>query len=519
MIDLERTEDDIEDLLYEVDFQAKCESPYLARYHGSWLWDNKLTIAMEYLGGGTLEEHNRKLIPEAHCAYILGQILRALDYLHRNLKIHRDIKSANFLFTEKGEIKLADFGVAAALSYKKVWRNTFVGTPLYISPEIIESLDYNYKVDIWSLGILAIEIATGSCPRLNQHPMDILYSVPKDPSPQLPGSFSAEFRDFVSRTTEKNPLHRSSAAELLKHPFILSSDKFDRSALKIQKTNSDGQNATHENSWWESYNTQKKPQKTNGPSHAAKEMIKLEFNDLITTETVKTTSKLSRSNSRKSIARFSVARVHTYADVEADDIIDPNISFAPALPPMPDPLERKVTTKIKAIETKTKMQSMPDFSPVKKQKSKRWAMAPKFPDAIVGERSATQLFDDYYDFGTPKLPKKLDKAKSQNSLAHSEFTASLYTQSSVYSMIGSPVHRVQSVKLGNSGIGYPTLKAVSLNNMFSNVPSTRLVKDSCLSSQFLDGLSSHIPKVVHVKTFAMIKFLNGLCFDELIFNL
>lgn len=107
IIDLEKTEDDIEDLLFEVDFQAKCSSPYLAKYIGAWLWDNKLTIAMEFLGGGTLETLiQRNKLSEQMCAYILREILRGLYYMHKSHKIHRDIKPANVLFDDTTKLKL-----------------------------------------------------------------------------------------------------------------------------------------------------------------------------------------------------------------------------------------------------------------------------------------------------------------------------------------------------------------------------------------------------------------------------
>ncbi|KAJ3091576.1 Serine/threonine-protein kinase 24 [Quaeritorhiza haematococci] len=164
VIDLEKTMDDLEDLLAEVDFQAKCDSPHLARYFGSWMWQNKLSIAMEFLGGGTCEElvsfnlkeystaqvprpgseklssnasHSTQLkhtkINEEQCAYIIQEVLKGLNYMHKNLKIHRDIKTANILFDNFGTVKLADFGVAAQLTTNRRFRNTFVGTPVGIS--------------------------------------------------------------------------------------------------------------------------------------------------------------------------------------------------------------------------------------------------------------------------------------------------------------------------------------------------------------------------------------------------
>lgn len=188
---------------------------------------------MEYLGGGTLDELNKSTrLSEKVCSFILREILRALHYMHQNLKIHRDIKPANILFDTNCGVKLADFGVAAQMVLPKIHRNTFVGTPLYLAPEIIVSEKYGVKVDIWSLGVMGIEIATGTVPRGNQHPMDILYAIPIDPPPQLPASFSTEFRHFISQCTVKDPTKRCSAQELLAHPFILQAETFDKSVLR-----------------------------------------------------------------------------------------------------------------------------------------------------------------------------------------------------------------------------------------------------------------------------------------------
>ncbi|KAJ3299992.1 Serine/threonine-protein kinase 24 [Borealophlyctis nickersoniae] len=231
IIDLERTTDDLDDLLAEVDFQAKCFSPHLARYFGSWMWEHKLTIAMEYLGGGTAEDlikHGK--LTEDQCAYILREVVKGLEYMHSERKIHRDVKAANILFDNAGAVKLADFGVAAQLAANKAVRTTFVGTPLYMAPEIVLSQPYGPKVDIWSLGIMAIELGTRRAPRCEMHPMDVLYSIPTTPSPQLDESFSSEFRDFVKQCLAKNPEARPTAKDLLSHPFT--STERDKSSVK-----------------------------------------------------------------------------------------------------------------------------------------------------------------------------------------------------------------------------------------------------------------------------------------------
>ncbi|KAI9103060.1 kinase-like domain-containing protein [Phlyctochytrium arcticum] len=221
IIDLEQTRDDLEDLLYEVDFQAKCFSPHLARYFGSWLWHSKLYIAMEYLGGGTAAELIKfGRLSEDQCAYILREIFKGLDYMHHENKIHRDIKAENILFDNNGALKLADFGVAGQIGPNQTAKSTFVGTPLYMAPEIIRGEEYGPKVDVWSVGILAIELATGAPPRSNLHPMDVLYATITADAPTLKENWSPEFRDFVSRCLTKNPVERPTASDLLRHPFI-----------------------------------------------------------------------------------------------------------------------------------------------------------------------------------------------------------------------------------------------------------------------------------------------------------
>ncbi|KAI8994405.1 serine/threonine-protein kinase 25-like protein [Gaertneriomyces semiglobifer] len=230
VIDLERTEDDLEDLLYEVDFQAKCFSPFLARFFGSWLWQNKLYIAMEYLGGGTASDLIKfARLTEQQCSYILREVLKGLDYMHSEGKIHRDIKAENILFDNKGALKLADFGVAGQLSANQPSRSTFVGTPLYMAPEIVKGEEYGVKVDIWSVGILAIELATGFPPRSRMHPMDILYATAAYDAPVLEGNFSEDFKNFVSSCLVKDPKSRPSAGALLRHPFV--STEMDRAVI------------------------------------------------------------------------------------------------------------------------------------------------------------------------------------------------------------------------------------------------------------------------------------------------
>ncbi|XP_023207964.1 TRAF2 and NCK-interacting protein kinase isoform X5 [Xiphophorus maculatus] len=192
--------------------------------------DDQLWLVMEFCGAGSVTDliKNTKgnSLKEDWNAYICREILRGLAHLHQHKVIHRDIKGQNVLLTENAEVKLVDFGVSAQMDRTVGKRNTFIGTPYWMAPEVIAcdenpEATYDCKSDLWSLGITAIEMAEGAPPLCDMHPMRALFLIPRNPAPRLKSKkWSRKFQSFIENTLVKSHSHRPSTEHLLLHPFI-----------------------------------------------------------------------------------------------------------------------------------------------------------------------------------------------------------------------------------------------------------------------------------------------------------
>ncbi|XP_056892992.1 serine/threonine-protein kinase 10-like [Takifugu flavidus] len=225
-----KTEEELEDYMVEIDILASCDHQNIVKLLDAFYYESRLWILIEFCAGGAVDAVMLELerpLTEPQIRVVCKQTLQALIYLHDNHIIHRDLKAGNILLTMDGDVKLADFGVSAKNTKTLQRRDSFIGTPYWMAPEVVmcetsKDRPYDSKADIWSLGITLIELAQVEPPNHEMNPMRVLLRIAKSDPPTLmqPSRWSPEFRDFLKRCLDKHVDNRWNARQLLQHSFV-----------------------------------------------------------------------------------------------------------------------------------------------------------------------------------------------------------------------------------------------------------------------------------------------------------
>ncbi|XP_075699330.1 STE20-like serine/threonine-protein kinase [Rhinoderma darwinii] len=225
-----KSEDELEDYMVEIDILASCDHPHIVKLLDAFYYENNLWILIEFCAGGAVDAVMLELerpLTEPQIRVVCKQTLEALVYLHDNKIIHRDLKAGNILLTLDGDVKLADFGVSAKNTRTLQRRDSFIGTPYWMAPEVVmcetsKDRPYDFKADVWSLGVTLIEMAQIEPPHHELNPMRVLLKIAKSEPPTLaqPSRWSRDFSNFLKKCLEKNLDARWTPVQLLQHPFV-----------------------------------------------------------------------------------------------------------------------------------------------------------------------------------------------------------------------------------------------------------------------------------------------------------